>query len=329
MVKKKTLVNNSISGVALLVVTALLTFVCIPIFINKLGTELYGVFALVTVIGNLNIFTNIGLDVALTKFIAEQGQGEESNKDIITSLLLSSSLVILVSSLAYCFRFFLLRSVLQIPGIYITQAEGLMNLLLIANGILLIGQTFTSMLHALQRIYLSNLLQLIYSSIYWIGTIIVVSLGYKLPTVGVVMLIAAILWLLLSICYSTLYWGSLKVDYSGRDLKRHAHKQIVFGLKVYTSGIISFFNEPLFKIIISHFFGMSVVAYYEIAIKVKNQINGLFHKMTIPLYPYLSQLTDKEFMATLIKDLTKKIFLLTLPVCLMLLFTCHDIVANQ
>ena len=326
MVKKKTLVNNSISGVALLVVTALLTFVCIPIFINKLGTELYGVFALVTVIGNLNIFTNIGLDVALTKFIAEQGQGEESNKDIITSLLLSSSLVILVSSLAYCFRFFLLRSVLQIPGIYITQAEGLMNLLLIANGILLIGQTFTSMLHALQRIYLSNLLQLIYSSIYWIGTIIVVSLGYKLPTVGVVMLIAAILWLLLSICYSTLYWGSLKVDYSGRDLKRHAHKQIVFGLKVYTSGIISFFNEPLFKIIISHFFGMSVVAYYEIAIKVKNQINGLFHKMTIPLYPYLSQLTDKEFMATLIKDLTKKIFLLTLPVCLMLLFTCHDIV---
>ena len=113
MVKKKTLVNNSISGVILLVITALLTFLCIPVFINKLGTELYGVFALVTVIGNLNIFTNIGLDAALTKFITEQGQSEDSNKDIITSLLLSSSLVILISSLVFCFRFFLLREFLK------------------------------------------------------------------------------------------------------------------------------------------------------------------------------------------------------------------------
>lgn len=326
MVKKKTLVNNSISGVILLVITALLTFLCIPVFINKLGTELYGVFALVTVIGNLNIFTNIGLDAALTKFITEQGQSEDSNKDIITSLLLSSSLVILISSLVFCFRFFLLREILHIPEMYVAQAENLMDLLLIANGILLIGQTFTSMLHSLQRIYLGNILQLIYSSIYWIGTIIVVSMGYGLPAVGIMMLIAAIIWLLLSICYSILYWGNIGVDYSSNDFKKHANKQIVFGLKVYTSGIISFFNEPLFKIIISHFFGMSVVAYYEIAIKVKNQINGIFHKMIIPLYPYISQLTDKNFIATLIKDLTKKIFLLTIPVCLMLLFTCHDIV---
>ena len=123
MVKKKTLVNNSISGVILLVITALLTFLCIPVFINKLGTELYGVFALVTVIGNLNIFTNIGLDAALTKFITEQGQSEDSNKDIITSLLLSSSLVILISSLVFCFRFFLLREILHIPEMYVAGRE--------------------------------------------------------------------------------------------------------------------------------------------------------------------------------------------------------------
>lgn len=326
MVKKKTLINNSISGVIQLVITALLTFICIPIFINKLGTELYGVFALVTIIGNLNIFTNIGLDIALTKFIAEQGKGKDSNKDIITSLLLSLSLVIPISLLVYYFRFFLLSELLHIPNIYMGQSEDLMNLLLIANGILLVGQTFTSMLHALQRIYLSNMLQLVYSSIYWVGTIIVVSMGYGLGFVGIVMLASAIVWLLLSIGYSISYWGSIRVDYTNKDFKKHAHKQVVFGLKVYTSGIISFFYEPLFKIIISHFWGMNTVAYYEIAIKVKNQVNGLFHKMIIPLYPYISQLTDEKFMAVLIKDLTKKIFLLTMPVCLMLLFSCHNII---
>ena len=49
MTKKKVLINNSISGVCQLVITALLTFFSIPVFIHKLGTDLYGVFALVSV----------------------------------------------------------------------------------------------------------------------------------------------------------------------------------------------------------------------------------------------------------------------------------------
>ena len=62
MVTKKTLINNSLSGLVQLIITALLTFICIPVFINKLGVELYGVFAIVSVIGNLNIFANLGLN---------------------------------------------------------------------------------------------------------------------------------------------------------------------------------------------------------------------------------------------------------------------------
>ena len=57
MTKKKVLINNSISGVCQLVITALLTFFSIPVFIHKLGTDLYGVFALVSVIGNLNLLS--------------------------------------------------------------------------------------------------------------------------------------------------------------------------------------------------------------------------------------------------------------------------------
>ena len=106
MTKKKVLINNSISGVCQLVITALLTFFSIPVFIHKLGTDLYGVFALVSVIGNLNLFTNLGLDVSLTKFIAEQGKSTESDKDILVSLILSSSIIVPVSIIAYLLRSF-------------------------------------------------------------------------------------------------------------------------------------------------------------------------------------------------------------------------------
>jgi len=117
MTKKKVLINNSISGVCQLVITALLTFFSIPVFIHKLGTDLYGVFALVSVIGNLNLFTNLGLDVSLTKFIAEQGKSTESDKDILVSLILSSSIIVPVSIIAYLLRSFFLGSLLDIPDI--------------------------------------------------------------------------------------------------------------------------------------------------------------------------------------------------------------------
>ena len=102
MTKKKVLINNSISGVCQLVITALLTFFSIPVFIHKLGTDLYGVFALVSVIGNLNLFTNLGLDVSLTKFIAEQGKSTESDKDILAfQSVLSRTYYVLFSLVVY------------------------------------------------------------------------------------------------------------------------------------------------------------------------------------------------------------------------------------
>lgn len=184
MIKKKRLINNSISGLVQLIISAILTFLCIPIFISKLGTEQYGVFALVSVIGNLNLFTNLGLNSSLTKFLAEQGQCIDSNKDITTTLLISIFIIIPISFLAYIFRFNLLTTLLDIPIIYYPEAEKLFCWLLIANSILLIGQTFTAILNALQRIYLTNIIQLVYSIIYWLGIIIVVSIGGHIDSVG-------------------------------------------------------------------------------------------------------------------------------------------------
>lgn len=326
MVTKQILINNSISGVCQLVITALLTFFCIPIFINKLGTELYGVFAIVSVIGNLNIFTNLGLDSSLTKFIAEQGKNENSNKDIIASIVVTLCIVIPISVLALYFRQNLLIDLLKVPMEYYSQAEKLYCFLLIANAILLVGQTFTAILNGIHKIYLTNFIQLIYSTIYWSGIIIVVLMGYHLDAIGGIILLAATIWLFITITFAYCYWGKITFTGNMRDLRQHANKQVKYGMKLYTSGIIAFFNEPLFKIIISISLGMSAVAYYEIALKIRGQLSGLFQKLFQPLFPYLSQISSPIFTSELIRDLTKKIILLILPVCAILLGTCHDIV---
>ncbi len=326
MVRKKVVLTNSISGVCQLIVTALLTFFSIPIFINKLGTEVYGIFALVSVIGNLNLFTNLGLDVSLTKYIAEQGKCDESNKDIIASLGLTLSIVLPISIVIYIYHHYLLIDILEIPLNYYEQAKSLFYSLLIANVILLIGQPFIAVLNGLQRIYLSNFLQLVYSVIYWLGTIVVLLLGYHLETIGKIILVASLVWFTTAICFFLYYWGKISIKYSLKNLALNVKKQVRYGSKIYASGIISFLNEPLFKIIISNVFGISAVAYFEIALKIRGQVTGLFSKIMQPLFPYISQLTDKQNISYLIKEVTLKTLFLVIPVCSILLLSCKDIV---
>lgn len=326
MTEKKVLIGNSLSGVFQLVITALLTFFSIPVFISKLGTELYGVFALVSVIGNLNAFTNLGLDVSLTKFIAEQGKSIESDKDIMVSLGLSLSLIIPISIIAFFLRSFLLSNLLHIPAEYYKQAEVLFCFLLPANAILLIGQTFIAVFNGMQRIYLSNIIQLIYSCIYWGGIITAVFMGYQLAAVGMIIFIAALIWLIVSIYVFFQYWGRIRTRIYKTNLLRNARKQIKYGVKIYTSGVVAFFNEPLFKILISNYFGVNAVAYFEIALKIRGQVTGLFNKLMQPLFPYISKQSDKAFIATLLRTTTGKIFWLILPFCCMLFISCHDII---
>ncbi len=326
MVTKKTLINNSLSGVVQLIITAVLTFVCIPVFINKLGTELYGVFAIVSVIGNLNLFANLGLNSALIKYVSEQGKCSESENDIFASVVIICSIIIPLTILAFLFKDFILLQILSIPVKYYVQAQILYMTLLISNMLLLIGQIFTAVLDSMQKIYLTNIAQLIYSIIYWGGIIAVVLMGHHLDWVGYAMMIATICWIVLILIFFFKYWGTIAYTNLEKTFKPAAKKQLAFGSKVYLSGFISFFNEPLFKILVANFFGLNVVAYLEIGLRIRGQLTGLFSKALQPLYPYLSSLSDELHIAALVKDLTSKIFLLVLPVCALLIITCSDIV---
>lgn len=193
-------------------------------------------------------------------------------------------------------------------------------MLLPANAILLIGQTFIAVFNGMQRIYLSNMIQLIYSCVYWGGIIIVVSMGYQLETIGLVILFAASLWMATNIYCFFRYWKGIQIQKCRNNLRSNAQKQIKYGAKIYASGVVAFFNEPLFKILISNYFGVNAVAYFEIALKIRGQVSGLFNKLMQPLFPYISQLTETKLIANLIKDMTIKIFWLVLPFCCILFY---------
>ena len=83
---RKLFIKNSASGLLQLLITATLTFVTIPVFIRKLGADNYGIFSIISIVGSVNVFANLGLNISLIKFLAEQGKSKESDHDIIVTI---------------------------------------------------------------------------------------------------------------------------------------------------------------------------------------------------------------------------------------------------
>ena len=104
MTQKKVLIKNSLFGIIQFIAVAILTFLCVPIFINRLGVDAYGVFALITILGNLNFFSSFGLNSALLVFLSKQGKTEESQRDIVVVLFSTIAIAFLLCSMLYTFK---------------------------------------------------------------------------------------------------------------------------------------------------------------------------------------------------------------------------------
>ena len=316
----KLLIKNSFIGIIQLVLTAILTLISVPIFIHKLGMELYGIFAIVSVIGNLNLLANFGLNGALLVYVAKQGKCRESDQDIIVTQILMFALTSIFTLMAVVFGDFIIHDIFSIPLHYQIEAKNLFLFLVFANSLLLIGQTYTAIIDAKQKIYITNICQFIYSLIYWGGMITVVALGGQLTMIGVIALISAIIWFILIMVFSKHIWGKLETEGIFINFKKTAKKQLTYGSKIYLSGLAGFMFEPLSKILLSNFIGLNAVALFEIGSKIRGQINGMMTKTLYPIYPYIANTPQNDILHKKLFDLSKKIQLIVIPLSIIVIF---------
>lgn len=322
MTQRSVLIKNSTIGMVKFVAVAILTFLCVPIYIDRLGVESYGVFALISILGNLNFFSSFGLNSALLVFLSKQGKTEESQRDIVVVLFSSIVIALLLCSLLYIYKTPIIENIFGVPQEFVQSSSRLYDYLLLANLLLIVGQVAVSIIDALQKIYISNIIQLIYNLIYWIGLIVVVISGGTLSEVGIPLFLSALVWFILIFWKARSLWGSFKLTQPIRPhFKRVFVKQFSYGTKIFTAGFCGFFLEPLSKILVSKFVGIDLVAFYDIALRIKHQVAGLFQKAAYPLFPYISEQSKSPQLNEKITDMSKKIQLLVVSLSMFMLFT--------
>lgn len=292
---------GSISGIVQFIISTIIIFLSIRIFIKNVGDEEYGLFAIVSIIGNMLVFTRLGLDTSLIKYISEQGTTKESCYDIFITYVLLTIVFIPIAFLFY--QPWFLNKILGIPADCLLRIHSLIVYLIISNYFLLIGIIFSAMLISQQFIHYVNFIQLVYTIAYWVILIIFTSTDKRIDDLGLPIFLTTLFWFVISVYFAIKKWGNFDLRGIHKNYKRILKKHISYGSKVYLLGVITFLYEPLTKILINQFFGLTVAGYFDIASRLKGQLWGIFGKILMPLLPLMSNIRQKEKIRQLVANL--------------------------
>ncbi len=312
--------KNSFYGVTASVCSGIVMLASIPVFINYIGAENYGIFALYMVVGNLNLLISAGFSAPIVKYVSEQGISSGSSVDISVGLFVLTLLSFLFLALTISFDEFIVISLLNIPMSAYESSAWLYNWLLLSNCLLLVGQAFKAVIDALQKNYLTSIHQFVYFSAYWGLILIGTAAGADLNYIGFLIFISSLIWFIISLgtvryLYgSFLYFGSIKL------CKHSLYKQLSFGSKIFAGSSIFLLFEPLSKVLVSHYSGVVYVGFYDVALRVKGQVGALFARLYYPLFPLFSKEDNLKTISFYVHEIAQKSLIVLAPTIVSLIF---------
>jgi len=305
----------------------LVAIVAIPILIEGLGIERFGVLTLVwMVVGYFSLF-DLGLGRALTKLVAEKlgkGQGSDVPALIWTAMTLMTALGILGAAFVAVLSPWLVDEVLNISAEL--QAETLTAFYLLAASIpVVIGSTgLRGIIEAHQRFGLVNAVRIPLGIFTFIGPVVVLPFSNSLiPIVGVLVIARLISWC----SYAVL---CLRVEPALRQsvgINRAMVRPLInFGGWMTVSNIVDPLMVYMDRFLIGAIVSMAAVAYYATPYEVVTKlwvISGGLMGVMFPVFA-TALVQDQARAARLYKRTINYIFFCLFPVVLIIVTFSHE-----
>jgi len=102
-------------------------------------------------------------------------------------------------------------------------------------------------------------------------------------------------------------------------------KQLASGLQIFSAELVAYFTEPVSRILIAHFIGIRETGYFDIAIRIKAQMQGIVTRLFDPFLPWIAGIADRDRIGRILRDVEQKYLLLSLPLVAMLPFVMKPV----
>jgi O-antigen/teichoic acid export membrane protein len=276
----------SLAGQGLPIIVAVVT---IPLLIQGLGTERFGVLTLVwIVIGYFSLF-DFGVGRALTKLTAEKlGHDRENEIPTLfyTALSLMGGLGMIAAVGLLCFDNWLVRRILSIPLVLQEETIRALSVMAIGIPIVIISIGLRGVLEAYQRFRLISIVRFSLGLLTYLGPIAVLNFSNNLVPIVSIIVFGRFCALLVYFYFNlrTIPFKQLRPEINISQIR----PLLSFGSWLTVSNIISPLMIYMDRIFIGIFLSMTAVTYYVTPFEVVNKLLFIPSAISAVFFPLLS-----------------------------------------
>jgi O-antigen/teichoic acid export membrane protein len=323
LLARNTLFNLVGQGLPLVVAV-----VTIPLIIQGLGTERFGLLALAWVILGYFAIFDLGLGRATTKFVAEAlGKGEEEQvpRLVWTAVTIQVFFGLFGGIVLASITPLLVERILNIPPTLINEAKDTFYLLSLSIPVVLVSSSFRGVLEAAQRFDLVNIVRVPSSTLTFLLPLVGLLLGFNLTGIVALILVVRLAELAVLVVLSIRITPRLK-RYSGSF--ELFPRLFSFGGWVTVTSIVGPILVHLDHFLIGSLLSIAAVAFYAAPYRIVTQLWVIAGSLSTTLFPAFSALEgikDRQRLGFLFARAVKYILLALGPLVLIITLFAQDI----
>ncbi len=320
--------RNTVLNFLGLVLPLAVGFLTIPLVVRALGTERFGILALVWVVfGYFGLF-DLGLGRTATKFIAGalgRNETERVPAYLWTTISLQAVMGLTAAVALWLAAPLVAGRLLNIPEGFVEETALTLRLVGLSLPVMFVTASLRGALEAGQRFDLVNAVKVPVNVLFYVLPLVGVALGYSLP--GIVVL------LLLSRTAALLAWGALCLRvHPVLKVRPVLQRSLVRPLFTFSgwlglSSILYAVTTSLDRLIIGSLITVEAVAYYSAPSEAINRVGVIPGSLSMVLFPAFSAIDagreDARAEALFARSM-KFILLVTGPLLLLLVFFAGD-----
>jgi len=285
---------NVTSSVVQVIITGIVYFFVYRMLVIRLGVEVLGVWSLVAATASIANLSNFGFTSAIVKFVAEYDAKNEPGRIhrlLHTSIASILSLFVLIAIILYAAASVFFDKLIdqQYVGL------GLLILPILLTGLFLNSavNVITSALEGFQKNYIRNFASSIASLGYLLLAIFLIP-EFGLIGLALAQVFQAAVIFLISDYFLKRTGSGFSILKPGWD--RESFKTLMgYGYKIQAISIFQLLTDPVTKILVGRFHGISTLGFYEMASRVINQLRQIIagmNQVSVPIVSHFQQ-TDK------------------------------------
>jgi len=329
LAKPPLLARNTILNLLGQGIPMIIGFFSIPIIINGLGKDRFGLLSLAWVILGYLLIFDLGLGRATTKFVAEAlARKKDSEVPLIVWTAISFQVILglIGSFILRGITPFLVTHLIKIPPGLMSEAKAVFYLIALSIPIILMSSSLSGVLEAKQRFDLITSVRMPSSVLSFLLPLIGISFHISLPKIVALMLASRFLALVAFFILDIILLPEiLKFSLNFNVFRR----LFSFGSWITISNLIGPFMVYLDRFLIASLISITAVTYYSAPHEVLTRLWILPGSLAMTLFPAFSSLeavAERKKITTVFAKSLKYILLFLGPIVVLLILFSREII---